>query len=393
MSVAPAIDERVVSDLWERQAFEPAVLASLGLHVVYRGVPSDAGGPDYQDALVSTADAGLMSGDVEFHVQSSDWYAHGHDRNPAYNDVILHVVWIDDAGATVREDGELVATAALRDYVDLLPQVSRQPALHEHPCIASYASVSTAALGAAIVTAGTRRFEERSGQFAAEMLDRPPEEAFYTALFESLGYASNRDTFRALAEAVPFAWLQSVEANYWVQVLLDAARLGPPGRIAPPARLPANSWRLTRLRPSNHPARRIEAVVSTLKRLGPRPVETLATTCASARRASDLRDPLLTRSPDGGVIGKGRADEIVASVVLPFLGGYPDCGERAYDLYCQYPSPPYNRWTRVMLQRFAAARHDIRPRSVIQHQGIHHLYHRHCRYERPDGCPVCGSER
>ncbi len=393
MSAGPGVDERVIAELWERQAFDSAVLASLGLGVVYRGIPSDAGGPDYQEALLSTAEAELVRGDVEFHVCSSHWYAHGHDRNRAYNDVVLHVVWIDDAGATVRQDGELVPTVALHGQARLVSSVSRQGHLHEHPCISIYASLSYSGLYDAVIEAGTRRFQERSEHFATEIALRSPEEALYTALFEALGYASNRETFRALSEAVPFTWLQSVDPENWTEVLLDAARLGPPGAVTPPARLPSGAWRLTRLRPNNHPARRIAAIAGVLYSLGSHPVQMLAAASDSARRATELRRPFLVCSSGGAVIGKGRADEIVCSVLLPFLDGSGWSRNRAAVLYREYPSPPYNRWTRVMLQRFNTAGHEVRPRHAIEHQGIHHLYHRHCRYERSDGCPVCTSVR
>lgn len=390
MSVARAVDERLVVELWERQAFDPSALAALGLSVVYRGVPSDAGGPDYQSALLGSA-SGLLRGDVEFHVRSSDWYAHAHDRNPAYNDVILHVVWEDDAGATVRDDGELVPTLALHEHGHITIPVPHQPALQPHPCVASFAGLSGEAVQHAILAAGTRRFRDRAEHFAIEMAARLPEEALYTALLESLGYASNRETFRDLAEAVPFAWLQTIDAHHWAAALLDAARLGPPARIAPPAHLPYDTWRLTRLRPSNHPARRIAGVVHILARLGPHPIDTLLDVCESARRPADIRRVLMVQGAPESVVGQGRADEIVSSVVLPFLGGLPGKQSAPFALYQTYPSPPHNRWTRVMLARLQDAGHSVRPRRAIEHQGLHHLYHHHCRFERTASCPACGS--
>src|SRR5690349_11996598 len=61
----PGIDERSVTQIWERQAFDPAGLSTSGLRVLFRGAPSDAGGPDYQDAMLVTEDQQLITGDVE----------------------------------------------------------------------------------------------------------------------------------------------------------------------------------------------------------------------------------------------------------------------------------------------------------------------------------------
>jgi hypothetical protein len=55
-----AIDEALVVQIWERQAFDCAALAALGLHVVFRGVPSDAGGPDYQDVVFTSPGMGML---------------------------------------------------------------------------------------------------------------------------------------------------------------------------------------------------------------------------------------------------------------------------------------------------------------------------------------------
>ena len=71
-------------------------------------------GPDFLDASVDVEGRGLLRGDVEIHVRARDWMSHGHHRDPAYNGVVLHVVWDADSLWTEREDGQHVPTAPLK---------------------------------------------------------------------------------------------------------------------------------------------------------------------------------------------------------------------------------------------------------------------------------------
>ena len=62
------------------------------LKVIYPGRVNGDNGPDFRDAVIIVNESNLVKGDVEIHVKSSDWYSHGHHRDPEYNRVILHVV-------------------------------------------------------------------------------------------------------------------------------------------------------------------------------------------------------------------------------------------------------------------------------------------------------------
>ncbi|KQC31887.1 hypothetical protein AAU57_14605 [Nonlabens sp. YIK11] len=72
------------------------VIKTLGHH-------NHHSGPDFFNAQVEI-DGQLWAGNVEMHVKSSDWYKHGHDDDPAYDNVILHVVWKHDAEITRRSE-------------------------------------------------------------------------------------------------------------------------------------------------------------------------------------------------------------------------------------------------------------------------------------------------
>lgn len=405
MSVTARIDERVVTQLWERQAFDQVALERLGLRVIFRGVPSDAGGPDYQDAVLSQRDLAILHGDVEFHVSAADWYGHGHHADHRYNTVILHVVWHGDT-ETVRADGTSVPVLALERWCDLgSSSLPRAVQLFVHPCVAAFGRLDGESVAARVHRAGMIRFEQRSERFQAEMAVVPPDEIAYRALLEGLGYASNRQVFRDLALTVPYGWLQSISPAEREAALLDAAGLGPPAAVPPPGHLADGAWRLTRLRPGNHPAVRLTGVARLLETLGPRLADALLDAVLHATKPSDLRTALWVANtapprktagtrPHSAPIGAGRADELAVSAVLPFaaalLAAQDGSTALAEDLYLRYSSPPRNRWTRLMQGLLRQAGHEYAPRRAPDHQGLHHLYHEHCRMERRAGCPVCG---
>jgi hypothetical protein len=384
------VDERTVAGIWERQGFDPGALHRLGLRLIFRGMPSDAGGPDYQDAILCTSDGGLLHGDVEFHVRASDWYQHGHHREKRFSRVILHVVWVHDVEETVRCDGVRVPILSLQDVAHP-PGLATRPAatLVPHGCVQRYAALGSDELRSRILAAGSRRLEDKAARLAAEMTCHHPDQVAYAALLEALGYASNREAFRRLADALPYAWLMTTPPELREACLCDAAGLGPPSPVRPPVRLSPDSWRLVRLRPANHPALRLAGLATLLERLGPRLAETLAAQVETTHNPRDLRPLLLVRRQGQTYIGPGRADELVASVVLPLAAAVNPHSPRPAQLFAACPSPPSNRWTRYMEKLLSEAGHPLRPKSAQEHQGLHFLYQQFCRTERRAGCPVC----
>jgi len=71
-------------------------------------------GPDFFNAKLQIGNQ-TWAGNVEIHIKSSDWYAHQHQKDPAYDNVILHVVWEDDV-EVFRKDNTVIATLELSDF-------------------------------------------------------------------------------------------------------------------------------------------------------------------------------------------------------------------------------------------------------------------------------------
>ncbi|MEK9613403.1 MAG: DUF2851 family protein [Flavobacteriaceae bacterium] len=94
----------------------------VSLAILHPGVPNPNQGPDFLDAKIYL-DGLYWSGSVELHVNASDWYRHGHQKDSNYEGVVLHVVWNFDIDVCYP-NGNAIPTLELADYVqkDLLDQ-------------------------------------------------------------------------------------------------------------------------------------------------------------------------------------------------------------------------------------------------------------------------------
>ena len=107
------MNEQFLSYLWQGRLFGPEADTVGGerIAVLHPGERNTDSGPDFFNARVRIGGT-LWAGNVEIHVLASDWYRHGHQGDPAYDRVILHVVWEADR-PVFDPAGNPVATLAL----------------------------------------------------------------------------------------------------------------------------------------------------------------------------------------------------------------------------------------------------------------------------------------
>ena len=103
--------------VWQHQMFLPGLTTTDGQPVVVlrAGEPNHDAGPDFFNARLRIGDV-EWAGNVEVHIKSSDWNAHRHQHDAAYNNVILHVVYEHDADVSLQ-NGKTPPTLELKAFL------------------------------------------------------------------------------------------------------------------------------------------------------------------------------------------------------------------------------------------------------------------------------------
>ncbi|MBS3737962.1 DUF2851 family protein [Mesohalobacter halotolerans] len=115
------MQEDFLHHVWQYQKFksshelktnqgENLQILSVGQH------NQNQSGPDFFNAKIKIGTQ-TWAGNVEIHLKSSDWYAHQHENDPAYDNVILHVIWDDDI-EIYRKDNSIIPSLSLKDIVN-----------------------------------------------------------------------------------------------------------------------------------------------------------------------------------------------------------------------------------------------------------------------------------
>ncbi|MFZ4262658.1 DUF2851 family protein [Sphingobacterium sp. HJSM2_6] len=113
------VPEELIHCIWQHRLYASSTLTcqhGQQLAVISPGQYHQDAGPDFLFAHIQM-DGQAWHGHVEIHVLSSDWQIHHHEQDPAYNSVILHVVWKDN-GSCYAADGAEIPTLELSKYVN-----------------------------------------------------------------------------------------------------------------------------------------------------------------------------------------------------------------------------------------------------------------------------------
>jgi hypothetical protein len=436
--------ERLLQAIWQHQRLRREQLATLDgepVRVLHPGFASVEGGPDFRGAVLQIGDAAPQSGDVEVDLRPAGWRAHGHDRNPAFANVRLHVVWQAERAPA---DGPKVLAlhrsldaplSELGQWLEREP-VKALPAELRGRCSAPLAELSREQIAALLNEAARVRFEARAAQLRARARHAGWEQALWEGLFRALGYKHNVWPMHCLAESRA-RWARAPAPPLVLQARLLGVSGLLPAELPRPAAgaegyvrrvwdcwwrereefsdvlLPRSVWRFHGLRPANHPERRLALAAHWLAaaELPARLERWCAQSLADGELESSLQE-ILQGEPDDfwswhwtlrsarlkqarPLLGTTRATDLAINVVLPWLwtraaegGNEPLCAELERR-YFAWPAAEDNAVLRLARQRLLGGAAPYRFRQAAAQQGLMQIVRDFCDHSNAV-CEQCG---
>ncbi len=321
------VSERQVQAVWYDGRLRPGVMYAADgrrVKVIDPGVWNLEAGPDFLDAVLEIGNSGhRMKGDVEIHLNPSDWAAHHHSSDVRYRNVIAHVTWrsggFDSAGTDALPAGcvSICIGKYLRGRPDFSPDdidVAAYPYANIpktlRPCEVLLKNNYDLCFNV-LHGAGLRRLEMKSRRIKMRLVragDRA--QVFYEEVMGALGFKYNQISFRTLAESVPWRELPCDKESV-LEILKCAAGMQVE-HIAP--------WKRANVRPNNTPEKRFAAAAEIFSEPDeisgmPKLLRISESNDLTVREGQKAVMDVLCAN---GMLGSKRAAAVMANVIIPF---------------------------------------------------------------------------
>ncbi len=276
--------EEFLHHVWKLKLFDFNDLKTVddeSVDLIHSGVHNHHSGPDFSNARIRIGET-LWAGSVEIHKKSSDWYAHKHQKDKAYLNTVLHVVYHHDK-EVYRDTGEVIPTLELKQRIP--PKyIKRYQSLlsnnHWMLCQKQLPEIlkQRARIWMWVDRLLVERLERKAGDIEKRLSETKNnwEETFYHFLGRSFGMRQNSNTFGALVKTLPLKILskhkqdirqteallfgqsgfleESAGDVYYLSLQKEYNFLKKKYKLTP---LNKSSWKFGRMRPPNFPTVRI----------------------------------------------------------------------------------------------------------------------------------------
>lgn len=351
--------ERLMQYIWQHRLWPSGDMSTVDgerVQVIDPGRLNADSGPDFFNAKIRIG-RDMWAGDVEIHVNASDWHRHRHDGDPAYESVILHVVGRDDTQIK-RRDGRIIPQMRMPcapDFSQSYNRLVEDASSYKLPCENEIKNMPPVKIHSWLDSLAFERLYRKSDRIEALLKESSGdwESACYVTMARGLGFGLNSEPFERLALATPLRILHkhsdsplSMEAVLFGQSgLLDDAKdddayvgllkreyafLANKFSLKKPSPL---GWKMARMRPPNFPHRRI-AFLAALLFGGFRLMSRIAsaTSLDDARKlfAVELTGYWASHYTFGSdlerhtptALGRSSVDTLIINVVVPMLHAY-----------------------------------------------------------------------
>ena len=203
------IPEELIHLIWQLRLYDSTKLQTTNherIQILNCGYANKHAGPDFTDAKIIIGET-TWAGQVEIHLKSSDWYAHGHQNDAAYNNVILHVV-LDDDMQVQTADGATLPTLSLKGRIteQLLEKYQALiGAPYAFPCEKQIGEIDGFVINGFLPRVLVERMEQKCKEVfeRLEQLNGNWDETFYHFMARSFGFKVNALSMQLLAQSLP----------------------------------------------------------------------------------------------------------------------------------------------------------------------------------------------
>ncbi len=219
--------EKFLHYLWKLKRFRLDGLRASGgeaVQIIRAGDHNFHAGPDFLNARLKIGNE-EWAGTVEIHVKASEWNLHHHDKDLAYNNVILHVVYENDRDV-FHEDGTSVACLEIRDHIDSTLFESYSVLMKSEawiPCANQISEVGEITIIQLLHRMMVERLEEKIRPIEEGLARNGNnwEDTFYHSLSGAFGSKINTEPFIMLAQALPLKILSKHKSSlFQIEALL-----------------------------------------------------------------------------------------------------------------------------------------------------------------------------
>jgi len=217
--------EEFLHYIWKCSLFEKNnLIADTGdnIEILKLGEHNTNAGPDFLNVSVKIGSTKWV-GNLEIHLNSSDWNKHNHMNNKAYDNVILHVVLNNDQ-IIKRTNGEIIPTIELKFDKYLYDNYSRL--ISNEQWIACQNEINKVDeffidYWLNVLLADRLELKAKSIYKTLKATRNNWEETFYIHLAKNFGFNLNSVPFEMLAKSLPVKYLSKHKNNlFQIEALL-----------------------------------------------------------------------------------------------------------------------------------------------------------------------------
>ncbi|HEY5468989.1 MAG TPA: DUF2851 family protein [Bacteroidales bacterium] len=288
--------EEFLHYLWKYRLYDPEKLVDNDgnrIVVVHQGEYNLDSGPDFFNSRISI-DGTVWAGNVEIHTKASHFDLHGHQYDPAFNNVILHIVSENDKKVFTAGGEELMTIEIKYDPSFYEKYISLVNNPYIIACQGDIKKLDNIYIRHWLNALVIERLQSKSELILKtfEQTGNDWDETFYRLLTRYFGFRVNTEPFGMLATALPFRIIRKhadnrfqIEAllfgtagmleeglfkdaladKYYCDLIKEYRILSVKYSLQP---IHGWLWKFSRLRPSNFPTVRISQLAALLSVAG-----------------------------------------------------------------------------------------------------------------------------